>query len=102
MIRNHNVTGGHMIERNIVRIETLDGMGTGLIYPCCHGNRKGYIIFTNEHVLESVSELENIQEQIQIVIYDDFGKEISDRWTFDSSVGASAHRGRIFSAACVQ
>lgn len=78
MIRNHNVTGGHMIERNIVRIETLDGMGTGLIYPCCHGNRKGYIIFTNEHVLESVSELENIQEQIQIVIYDDFGKEISD------------------------
>ncbi len=75
-----------MIERNIVRIETLDGMGTGLIYPCCHENRKGYIIFTNKHVLESVSDLENIQEQIQIVIYDDFGKEISDtkiiNWDF--------------------
>lgn len=67
-----------MIERNIVRVETLDGMGTGLIYPCCHENRKGYIIFTNRHVLEGVSDMKNIQEYIQIVIYDDFGKEISD------------------------
>lgn len=78
MVRNHNVIGGHMIERNIVRVESLDGIGTGLIYPCCHENRKGYIIFTNRHVLEHVSDMENIQEQIQIIIYDDFGKEISD------------------------
>lgn len=77
-MRNHNVIGGYMIERNIVRVESLDGMGTGLIYPCCHENRKGYIIFTNRHVLEGVSDMENIQEHIQIVIYDDFGKEISD------------------------
>lgn len=77
-MRIHNVIGGYMIERNIVRVESLDGMGTGLIYPCCHENRKGYIIFTNRHVLEGVSDMENIQEHIQIVIYDDFGKEISD------------------------
>lgn len=67
-----------MIERNIVRIETLDGMGTGLIYPCCKGNSTGYIIFTNRHVLEGISDMENVQEHIQIAIYDDFGKEISD------------------------
>lgn len=67
-----------MIERNIVRIETLDRMGTGLIYPCCRENSTGYIIFTNRHVLESIPDMENIQDHIQIAIYDDFGKEISD------------------------
>lgn len=70
--------GGQMIERNVVRVETLDGMGTGLIYPCCNENRKGYIIFTNRHVLEGISDTANIQENIQIVMYDDFGKEISN------------------------
>ncbi len=67
-----------MIERNVVRVETLDRMGTGLIYPCNRGNRKGYVIFTNRHVLEGILDTENIQEHIQIVLYDDFGKEISN------------------------
>lgn len=67
-----------MIERNVVRVETIDRMGTGLIYPCSRENRRGYIIFTNRHVLEGISDTESIREHIQIVLYDDFGKEISD------------------------
>ena len=50
-----------MIEKNVVRIETLDGMGTGLLYPCSCEDRKGYIVFTNRHVLEEVSDRENVQ-----------------------------------------
>ena len=67
-----------MIERNVVRVETLDRMGTGLIYPCNRGNRKGYVIFTNRHVLEGIPDTENIHEHIQIIMYDDFGIEINE------------------------
>lgn len=67
-----------MIKKNIVRVETLDRMGTGLLYPCRREDEKGYIVFTNKHILEDVPDVENIQEYVQIVIYDDFGKEIAD------------------------
>lgn len=66
----------HMIEKNVVRIRTLEGMGTGLIYPCYKDGRHGYIIFTNRHVLIEVEEETPIEEQVELKIYDDFGKEI--------------------------
>ena len=62
-----------MIEKNVVLLETINCNGTGLLYPCLYKKNKGFIIFTNQHVLEDLC---NIKTDIYIEIYDDFGHKV--------------------------
>lgn len=72
------------MKENIARIETVEGMGTGVLYPCgyeeniegCSGYNS-FIIFTNHHVLSGVGEdtkpEEDIRDSILLELYDDAG-----------------------------
>lgn len=73
-----------MIEKNVVLIETLDNIGTGVLYPCIYKGKEvvkdknagnSYILITNHHVLGYHSK-ENIQKSISLTFYDDWGTRI--------------------------
>ena len=73
-----------MIEKNVVLIETLDNIGTGVLYPCIYKGKEvvkdknagnSYILITNHHVLGYPSK-ENIQKSISLTFYDDWGTRI--------------------------
>lgn len=73
------------MKRNIVLIETAEGSGTGILYPCIYRTEKEYgsdynsfIIFTNHHVLGGLGEKrkpdEDVRDFISLQIYDDNGR----------------------------
>ena len=74
-----------MIQKNIVQIETMESMGTGIMYPC---NVRGalydyrmqyFIVLTNSHVLSTIGIMGNNQEykhQIIVRFYDDMQNEV--------------------------
>jgi len=82
-----------MVQKNVVLIETLEGGGTGILYPC--SVRKNYfeeierwenswqyvLVLTNAHVLNTIGLNEQEKEkdfkpQILLHIYDNMQKEI--------------------------
>ena len=79
-----------MIEKNVVLIETLDNIGTGLLYPCDYKGKDiendrnvgaSYILITNHHVLGYPSKI-NIENYVKLTFYDDWGNLIApnDIW----------------------
>lgn len=70
------------MKKNIVLIQTVENVGTGILYPCHYDNAekncKSYIIFTNRHVLDDLRMMEidkkNMKDSIILQIYDDSGK----------------------------
>lgn len=72
------------MKKNIVLIETVETMGTGVLYPCKYdedgetrGGCNSFIIFTNHHVLGALGEdtkpCEDIRNSIILQIFDDAG-----------------------------
>ncbi|MBU5477591.1 hypothetical protein KQI69_00030 [Eubacterium sp. MSJ-13] len=73
-----------MIEKNIVLIETLNNIGTGLLYPCDYKGKEtendenvgdSYILITNHHVLGYLPKI-NIKDCVKLTFYDDWGNLI--------------------------
>lgn len=73
-----------MIEKNVVLIETLDNIGTGLLYPCDYKGKEiqndkdigsSYILITNHHVLGYLLK-NNIEKRVKLMFYDDWGNLI--------------------------
>lgn len=71
------------MKKNVVLIETLDSVGTGILYPCKYENEKSkfcnyFIIFTNSHVLKNVGRDvkpdQDVKELVKLQIFDDAGK----------------------------
>lgn len=67
------------MKQNIVLIETVENIGTGIIYPCNYDNEdfsdcNSFIIFTNRHVLSDIEEEcgpnKNLKEFIILQIFD--------------------------------
>ncbi len=72
-----------MIEKNVVRIETLYSIGTGFMYPCKirGGKNNSFIIITNSHILEDINENdEELMSKIYLVFYDDFGELVDKKY----------------------
>jgi hypothetical protein len=82
-----------MIAKNIVLIETIDGIGTGLLYPCDirekidkeNKKKNGYLIITNKHVLGYEFKTRNDEnmtayymKHIHFTFYDDFEHRIME------------------------
>ncbi len=76
------------MKKNIVLIETLDSIGTGILYPCKYEDEKNrlwnyFIIFTNSHVLKEVGRdtkpQEDVRELVKLQIFDDAGKPVEDK-----------------------
>jgi hypothetical protein len=76
-----------MMKKNIVLIETIDSLGTGILYPCNYedekkGFRNYYIIFTNSHVLKDVGrdtkKDHDVKELVKLQIFDDDGKCVDE------------------------
>lgn len=76
-----------MISKNIVLIETMDGTGTGFLYPCKYEKNtmsQYFIIFTNSHVLRNIGlnkeagePDKNYKGQVILSLYDNLGKKVS-------------------------
>ena len=75
------------MKKNIVLIQTIDSMGTGIMYPAQYDNRekncKSYIVFTNSHVLEGLETEEKSEKYdwrsfLVLQVFDDFGKVIPE------------------------
>lgn len=89
-----------MIQNNVVLIETIEGAGTGILYPCkvrreffIHGydwstDWKYYIIFTSGHVFKSMGVRDennrsdemcqkDYRSQVRIHMYDGLQREVS-------------------------
>lgn len=75
------------MRKNVVLIETIDSMGTGIMYPCKiaedmrRKNAQYFIIFTNAHVLQDIGNAkkeENAKNQIQLQFFDDLGERVRE------------------------
>ncbi|WBW98849.1 hypothetical protein [Oceanirhabdus sp. W0125-5] len=76
------------IKKNIVLIETVENIGTGIMYPCSYDkydykyNCNSYIVFTNRHILCEIEEKceagRDLKNCILLQIFDDNGEKISD------------------------
>ncbi|MBU3200613.1 hypothetical protein LL037_21055 [Clostridium estertheticum] len=74
------------MKQNIVLIETVENVGTGIIYPCSYDKVRGdcnsFIVFTNRHVLNEIGKeskiIVNQKKSIILQIFDDEGKIIPD------------------------
>lgn len=76
------------VKQNIVLIETVENIGTGIIYPCSYDNTledcNSYIVFTNRHVLSDIEEEcgidKDFKNSIILQIFDDEGNIVQDKY----------------------
>lgn len=73
------------MKKNIVMIQTIENVGTGILYPCHYDKAKencnSFIVFTNRHVLGDLGSdelrqkelLKDMKDSVILQIYDDNG-----------------------------
>lgn len=76
------------MKKNIVLIETVDNIGTGIIYPCSYDKASvdcnSFIVFTNKHILNEIGRedkvIKNYKSSIILQIFNDEGDIIPDEY----------------------